>query len=133
MQLGVMFPQPDSGSDPGYIREFAQAAEDLGYTHIEFAEHVLGGDPAHHPDLAGTPYSHECVIHEPFTTMAYLAGVTHKIGLRTGILILPQRQTVLVAKQAAQIDLLSNGRLELGLGVGWNRLEFEALQMNFED
>jgi probable F420-dependent oxidoreductase len=97
------------------------------------ADHVLGADPkVHaHPSLAN--YSHESVVHEALTLLAYLAAITRRITLATGILILPQRQTVLVAKQAAQIDVLSGGRLRLGIGVGWNAVEYEALNETFEN
>ncbi|MSQ06784.1 MAG: LLM class F420-dependent oxidoreductase [Dehalococcoidia bacterium] len=133
MDIGVIFPQTEIGPDPGAVREFAQAAEDLGYTHLFIADHVLGGDPQHHPHLANSYYTHHSVMHEPFTLMGYLAGVTKRVGLGTGILILPQRQTALVAKQAAEVDVLSGGRMRLGVGVGWNPLEYQALNQDFHN
>ena len=133
MQIGAIFPQTEIGSDPGAIREYAQAAEELGYSHLFIADHVLGADPAHHDHVVDSYYTHRSVIHESFTLMGYLAGVTRHIGLTTGILILPQRATALVAKQAAEVDVLSGGRLRLGIGVGWNHVEYEALGRNFRD
>ena len=133
MQIGAIFPQTEIGSDPGAIRDYAQAAEDLGYSHLFIADHVLGADAAHHQHVVGSPYTHESVMHEPFALMGYLSAVTKTMGLCTGILILPQRQTVLVAKQAAEVDVLSGGRLRLGIGVGWNHVEYEALGQNFHD
>ena len=133
MQIGAIFPQTEIGSDPGAIRDYAQAAEDLGYSHLFIADHVLGADPKHHQHVVGSPYTHESVMHEPFALMGYLSAVTKTMGLCTGILILPQRQTVLVAKQAAEVDMLSGGRLRLGIGVGWNHVEYEALGQNFHD
>ncbi len=133
MQIGAIFPQTEIGADPGEVRYFAQAVEDLGYTYIYIADHVLGADPAHHSHQNYAIYNHQSVIHESLTVLGYLAAVTQKVGLVTGILILPQRQTALVAKQAAEIDVLSGGRLRLGIGVGWNPVEFEALGENFHD
>ena len=133
MQIGAIFPQTEIGSDPGAIRDYAQAAEGLGYSHLFIADHVLGADPEHHQHVAGSAYTHESVMHEPFALMGYLSAVTKTMGLCTGILILPQRQTVLVAKQAAEVDVLSGGRLRLGIGVGWNHVEYEALGQNFRD
>ena len=130
MKLGVIFPQTEIGSDPGAIREFAQAAEELGYHHILVYDHVLGADPDKHPDWGGA-YTMHSAFHEPFVLFGYLAGLTSTINLTTGIIILPQRQTVLVAKQAAAIDVLSNGRMRLGVGLGWNRVEYEALGEDF--
>ena len=133
MQIGAIFPQTEIGSDPGAIREYAQAAEELGYSHLFIADHVLGASSDHHPHVADGYYTHRAIIHESFTTMGYLAAITRRIGLTTGILILPQRATALVAKQAAAVDVLSNGRLRLGIGVGWNHVEYEALNRNFRD
>lgn len=133
MQIGVIFPQTEIEPDPGAIRNFAQAAEELGYAHIFIADHVLGADDRVHQHASLRSYNHESVVHEPLTMMGYLAAITDKVGLVTGILILPQRQTVLVAKQAAEVDILSGGRLRLGIGVGWNHIEFEALGQNFHD
>ena len=133
MQIGAIFPQTEIGADPVQVREFAQAVEDLGYAYIFIADHVLGADDAHHRHDYYEIYNHRSLIHESLTVLGYLAAVTKTVGLVTGILILPQRQTVLVAKQAAEVDVLSGGRLRLGIGVGWNPVEFEALGQNFKD
>ena len=133
MQVGVVFPQTEIGADPGAIREYVQAVEDLGYSHIFIADHVLGADPRHHPEIQPVPYTHESLIHEPLTLMGYMAAITRTIGLATGVLILPQRQTVLVAKQAAEVDVLSGGRVRLGVGLGWNPVEYEALGEDFHN
>ena len=133
MEVGVIFPQTEIEPDPAAIKDFAQAAEGMGYSYIFIADHVLGADPAHHDFPALRTYNHKSVVHEVMTLMGYLAGVTERIGLVTGILILPQRQTVLVAKQAAEVDVLSGGRLRLGIGVGWNTVEYEALGEDFHN
>ncbi len=132
MQLGVVFPQNEIGEDPGAVRGFAEAAEDLGYAHLIFYDHVLGADTARRPDWQG-PYSHRDTFHEPMVTFGYLAALTSRIELVTAVIILPQRQTALLAKQAAQVDVLSGGRLRLGVGIGWNDVEYEALNENFHD
>ena len=131
MELGVTVPIVEFGDDLGGVREFVQAAEELGYTHIRILDHVLGADPQYHPEVPRFPYTHQSYIHEPFTLMAFLSGITTTIKLVTGILILPQRQTALVAKQAAEVDVLSGGRLRLGIGIGWNPVEYEALGQDF--
>jgi len=133
MKVGVIFPQTECGTDIARIAEFVRAVETMGFDHLFVADHVLGADPKvrSHPSLA--TYSHEAVVHEALTLMAYLAGITRRLTLATGILILPQRQTALVAKQAAEIDVLSGGRLRLGIGVGWNAVEFEALNETFDN
>ena len=130
MQLGVVFPQTEIGNDPAIVRDYGQAAEALGYRHVLAFDHVLGGNAATH-DLRG-PYKHTDAFHEPFVLFGFLAAVT---GLEfvTGIIILPQRQSALVAKQAAALDVLCEGRLRLGVAVGWNHVEFEALGMDFSD
>lgn len=132
MQLGVVFPQNEIGEDPGAVRAFAEAAEGLGYEHLIFYDHVLGADTDRRPDWQG-PYSHRDTFHEPMVTFGYLAALTSRIELVTAVIILPQRQTALLAKQAAQVDVLSGGRLRLGVGVGWNDVEYEALNENFHD
>lgn len=132
MQLGVIFPQTEIGADPGAVRDYAQAAESLGYEHLLAFDHVLGADASKRASW-DRPYQHTDMFHEPFVLFGYLAGVTEKIQLTTGIIILPQRQTALVAKQAAAVDVLSGGRLRLGIGIGWNEVEFEALCQNFHD
>ena len=129
MQLGAVFPQTEIGSDPEPVRDFAVAAEELGYDYLLVYDHVIGADPSKHT-LVG-PYTHDSMFHEPFVLFGYLAAITQRMDLVTGILILPQRQTALVAKQAAEVDLLSGGRLILGVGVGWNQVEFEVLGEDF--
>ncbi len=130
MKLGVVFPQNEIGNDPIAIRDYAQAAEELGYTHLLAYDHVLGAHPDREPKLTG-PYTDEHPFHEPFVLFGYLAGLTRSIELATGILILPQRQTALVAKQAAEVDVLTGGRLRLGIGTGWNTVEYEALGVDW--
>jgi probable F420-dependent oxidoreductase len=124
MLLNALFPTRDIGTDPAKIRDWAQAAEGLGYHCIEVADHVFGAAPR--GDWKPV-YSETDPFHETFTTMAFIAAVTKTIQLCSGVLILPQRQTGLVAKQAAEVDILSGGRLRLGVGVGWNHVEYEAL------
>ena len=131
MQVGVVFPQTEIGADPAGIRDYVQAAEALGYAHIRIADHVLGADPAFYPRAGGTDYTSRSVVHEALTTVAYMAAITSRLELVTGVLILPQRQTALVAKQAAEVDVLSGGRLRLGIGLGWNTVEYEALGEDF--
>lgn len=134
MRLGAIFPQTEIGNDPAAIRDYAQAAEQLGYDHLLVYDHVLGAHPDRFQALGfRPPYTHETQFHEPFVLFGYLAGLTSKIELVTGILILPQRQTALVAKQAAAVDVLSKGRLRLGVGIGWNAVEYEALGENFKN
>ena len=133
MEIGVIFPQTEIEPDVVAIRDFAQAAQDLGYSYFFIADHVLGADPRAYDHPLFGMYNHESVVHESLTTMGYLAAVTPDMGLMSGILILPQRQTALVAKQAAEIDVLCGGKLRLGIGVGWNFVEYEALGMNFAD
>lgn len=131
MRIGVTFPQAEITADPLAVRDYAQAAEQLGYTHLLVYDHVVGADITHRPDWRG-PYTHHTLFHEPFVLFGYLAALT-RLELVTGILILPQRQTVLVAKQAAEVDVLSQGRLRLGVGIGWNAVEYQALNETFED
>jgi len=131
MQIGVVFPQTEIGADPAVIRAFAAGAEELGYAHLVAYDHVLGADPAGHPGWSG-PYDVDTTFHEPFVLMGYLAAFT-SLELVTSIVILPQRQTALVAKQAAEVDLLSEGRPRLGVGLGWNSVEYEALGKDFND
>jgi len=130
MQLGVVFPQTEIGSDPVAIPDYAQAVEALGYDHLLVYDHVVGANPERPGGWDG-PYSSRTPFHEPFVLFGYLAGPTERLQLFTGILILPQRQTALVAKQAAAVDVLSRGRLTLGVGVGWNFVECEALGQDF--
>ena len=132
MRVGVTLPQTEMGTDPIAIGDYVRAIEDLGYDHIQCLDHVLGANSASRPEWRG-PYDHEDLIHEPLILYGFLAGITRKVELVTAIVILPQRQTALVAKQAAEIDVLSGGRLRLGIGIGWNEVEFEALGENFHD
>jgi probable F420-dependent oxidoreductase len=129
MKIGVLFPQTEIGTDPIAMRDFAQTAEGLGFTHLLAFEHVLGTDPALHDGWEG--YTNRSQFHEPFVLFGYLAGVTRTIELGTVVMVLPQRQTALVAKQAAEVDLLSGGRLRLGVGVGYNAQEFAGLGEDF--
>lgn len=129
MQIGVTFPQTEIGADPAVIRDYAQAAEGMGYRHLVAFDHVLGADPTHRPGWRG--YTHRQMFHEPFVLFGYLAALTH-LEFVPAVIILPQRQTTLVAKQAAEVDVLTGGKLRLGIGVGWNPVEYEALGMNFQ-
>jgi probable F420-dependent oxidoreductase len=135
VRLGIGFPHQVIGTNPAEVRDFAQAAEAAGFDYLSAIEHVAG---AHAERFAGVdtgfpapPYLHDYPFHEPFTLFAFLAGVTSRIELVTSVLVLPQRQTVLVAKQAAEVALLSGNRLRLGVGVGWNHAEFESLGADF--
>ena len=130
MKTGAVFPQTEIGSDPAAVRDYVQAVEELGYAHMMVYDHVLGADTSHHATWEGS-YTSESMFHEPFVLFGYLAGITTKIELVTAVLILGQRQTALVAKQAAEVDLLTGGRLRLGVGVGWNHVEYEALNQEF--
>ncbi len=132
MDIGVVFPQVEIGQDAAAIRDYAQAVEGMGYTHALVFDHVLGANPERPGGWKG-PYTYRHAFHEPFVLFGFLAGVTGRLGLTTGIVILPQRQTALVAKQAAAVDVLSGGRLRLGVGVGWNAVEFEALGESFKN
>jgi probable F420-dependent oxidoreductase len=132
MRIGVVFPQTEIGDDPIAIRDYAQAAEALGYQHLLIYDHVLGASTANRPDWRG-PYTSDTLFHEPFVLFGYLAGLTQRLELVTGVIILPQRQTALVAKQAAEIDVLSGGRLRLGVGIGWNEVEYQALGEDFHN
>ncbi len=128
MQVGVTFPQTEIGADPGAIRDYAQAVEGLGYKHLVVFDHVLGADPTNRPGWRG--YTQRDMFHEPFVLFGYLAALTH-LELVPAVIILPQRQTALVAKQAAEVNILTGGKLRLGVGVGWNPVEYEALGSNF--
>jgi probable F420-dependent oxidoreductase len=130
MNTGVVFPQTEFGNDPIAIRDYAQTAEGLGFSHIIAYDHVVGANPNRPGGFQG-PYTYETAFHEPFVLFGFMAGVTHRIGFAPGIIILPQRQTVLVAKQAASLDVLSGGRLRLGVGIGWNETEYTALNEDF--
>jgi probable F420-dependent oxidoreductase len=131
MKVGVVFPQTEIGADPASIRTYARGVEELGFSHLVAYDHVLGADPQVHRGWSG-PYDVHTTFHEPMVLFGYLAAIT-SLELVTGILILPQRQTALVAKQAAEVDILSHGRLRLGIGLGWNPVEYEALGKRFSD
>jgi probable F420-dependent oxidoreductase len=129
MRIGVVFPQTELGGDAGAVRAWAQRAGELGFTHVLAYDHVVGADPAVHTGWDG-PYDVHTTFHEPMVLYGYLAALT-SMELVTGIIILPQRQTALVAKQAAEVDLLTGGKFRLGVGIGWNRVEYEALGQDF--
>ena len=131
MQVGVVYPQNELKGDPNALRRIGKAVEDLGFDHLSAYDHVLGAVHADRtPPLTG-PYTERDTFHDPFVMYAHLAGITERIGFATGILVLPQRQTALVARQAADVDLLSGGRLRLGVGIGWNYVEYESLGQDF--
>lgn len=132
IKVGVVYPQTEYGSNPNMIREYAQLAETSGYTHILAYDHVLGANPNRPGGWQG-PYTSDTPFIEPFILFSYMAAVTQSIDLTTGVIILPQRQTALVAKQAATLDVLSQGRLRLGVGIGWNQVEYESLKENFHN
>jgi probable F420-dependent oxidoreductase len=128
MQIGVTFPQNEIGADPAGVREYVQAVEEAGYKHLVIYDHVLGADPTNRPGWRG--YTDKSLFHEPFVLFGYLAAFS-KLELATAVTILPQRQTALVAKQTAEIDVLTGGKFRLGVGVGWNPVEYEGLGMDF--
>jgi probable F420-dependent oxidoreductase len=130
MRIGAVLPQTEIGADAGAVRAYGQRVEELGFSHVLAYDHVVGADPVVHAGWSG-PYDVDTTFHEPLVTFGYLAAVTTKLELVTGVIILPQRQAVLVAKQAAEVDLLSGGRLRLGVGIGWNPVEYEALGEDF--
>lgn len=130
MIVGVVFPQTEFGHDPLALRDYAQTAEELGYSHIAAYDHVLGANPER-PGGWQRPYTHETAFLEPFVLFSYLAGMTTKAIFATNVIILPQRQTALVAKQAATLDVLCGGRVRLGVGIGWNPVEYTALNEDF--
>ncbi|MGH3796208.1 MAG: LLM class flavin-dependent oxidoreductase [Pseudonocardiaceae bacterium] len=129
MRAGVIFPQNEIGADPGAIRAYATAVSELGYQHILVYDHILGVDPAVHVGWQGW-YDVDSTFHEPFVLFGFLAGLT-SLELVSGVIVAPQRQTALVAKQAAEVDILCGGRFRLGVGIGWNAVEYQALGMDF--
>ncbi|MFK4041420.1 LLM class F420-dependent oxidoreductase [Nonomuraea wenchangensis] len=129
MQIGVVFPQSEIGADPGAVRAYGRRVEELGFRHVLAYDHVVGADPDVHEGWSG-PYDVHTTFHEPMVLFGYLAALT-SLELVTGIIILPQRQAVLAAKQAAEVDLLTGGRFRMGVGLGWNRVEYEALGADF--
>ncbi|MGI9148681.1 MAG: LLM class F420-dependent oxidoreductase [Chloroflexota bacterium] len=132
MQIGVVFPQTEIGPDPAGVRAYAQAVQQIGFKHLVVYDHVVGADPASYPGWSG-PYTDKSQFHEPFAVFGFLAAIAPNLELVTGVIILPQRQTVLVAKQAAEVDVLTGGKLRLGVGIGWNTVEYEALGMDFHN
>jgi alkanesulfonate monooxygenase SsuD/methylene tetrahydromethanopterin reductase-like flavin-dependent oxidoreductase (luciferase family) len=132
MQPGVVFPQTEIGADPAAIRAYVQAVQDLGYRHLMVYDHVLGADPTAYPGWSG-PYTCHSLFHEPMVLFGYLAAMAPELELVTGVIILPQRQTVLAAKQAAEVDVLTGGKFRMGIGIGWNPVEYEGLGTNFHD
>jgi probable F420-dependent oxidoreductase len=131
MRIGVVFPQTEIGSDPSGVKQYAQAAQQMGYEHLMAYDHVLGADPSVRPGWTG--YAAQDLFHEPMVLYGYLAAVTPSLELVTAVIILPQRQTVLAAKQAAEVDILTHGNFRYGIGIGWNPVEYEGLGMNFRD
>lgn len=131
VRIGVVFPQTEIGGDVGAVRAYGERVHELGFTHILAYDHVIGADPDVHRGWAG-PYNVTTTFHEPFVLFGYLAAIA-SMELVTGIIILPQRQTVLAAKQAAEVDLLTGGRFRLGVGIGWNAVEYEALGKDFSN
>ena len=132
MKIGVVFPQTEFKPDLMQVRDYGQAVEELGFSHIHAYDHVLGANPERPGGWSGS-YTFKDPFFEPFVLFSYLAGLTRKIEFATGILILPQRQTALVAKQAVTLDILSKGRFRLGVGNGWNEVEYIALEENFHN
>ena len=131
MQYGAVLPHSEIGTDPGALRAYLQGVEALGLTHLLVYDHVLGADRSRHAGFSG-PYDKDTGFHEPLTFLAFAAGVTERLDLVTTVLILPQRQAALVAKQAAEVAIVSDNRLRLGVGTGWNTVEYEALGVPFE-
>ena len=132
MEIGAVFPHNEIGTDPQAIKDYAQGVEELGVTHLLIYDHVLDADRDRPGGFEG-PYDKDVAFHEPFTTFAFIAAVTKKLDMITTVMILPQRQTVLVAKQAAELAILSNNRFKLGIGVGWNTVEYTGLNENFKN
>src|SRR6267378_747701 len=130
MQAGAVFPQLEIGTDPEVVAKYTRTVEELGYDHLVIFDHVLGADSGRPGGWTGV-YDHRSMFHEPFVLYGYLAAITTRLKLATAVIVLPQRQTALVAKQAAEVDILSRGRLILGVGIGWNQVEYEALGMSF--
>jgi probable F420-dependent oxidoreductase len=132
MKIGAVFPQTEIGADPVSVRDYAQAVEGLGYDYLLAYDHVLGANPDRPGGWKGR-YTYQHLFHEPLVLMGYLAAITRRVELVTGVVILPQRQTALVAKQAVEVDVLSGGRLRFGVGLGWNEIEYLGLGMNFHN
>jgi probable F420-dependent oxidoreductase len=132
MKIGAIFPQLDLGADRGAIREYGESVDEMGFHHLLAFDHVVGADTTVHVGWAG-PYDVHSTFHEPFVLFGFLAGICPTLEFATGIVILPQRQTVLVAKQAAEVDIVSGGKFRLGVGIGWNDVEYEALGEQFNN
>ena len=132
MKIGAVFPQTEISLDPIIIKDFAQAVEALGFDHLLAYDHVVGQDTTNLPDW-NMPYNHKSSFQEPLMLFSYLAGLTKELSFMTAVIILPQRQTTLVAKQAANLDIYCDGRLRVGVGLGWNKIEYEALNEKFEN
>jgi len=130
MQAGAVFPQLEIGTDPDVIAKYARSVEELGYDHLVIFDHVLGADSNRSGGWTGA-YDHRSMFHEPLVLFGYLAAITTRLRLATAVVVLPQRETALVAKQAAEVDVLTRGRLVLGVGIGWNEVEYQALGMSF--
>jgi probable F420-dependent oxidoreductase len=130
MKIGLVFPQTEFGNDPAALHDYTQTAESLGFSHIMAYDHVLGANPDRPGGWRG-PYTHQTPFHEVFVLFSFMAALTTTLEFITGILILPQRETAVVAKQAASLDVLSNGRFRLGIGVGWNKVEMESIGFDF--
>lgn len=131
MRVGAVFPHLEIGADPGAVRDWAQAVEEIGFQHVVAFDHVLGAGTDTRPGWYG--FTNDDLFHEVFVLFGFLAAATRSLELATGVLVLPQRQTALVAKQAAEVDVLSGGRMRLGVGLGWNRVEYDALGVPFTD
>ncbi|MEV5961913.1 LLM class F420-dependent oxidoreductase [Kribbella sp. NPDC051952] len=129
MKIGAVFPQLEIGADPSVVRDWTTTVEQVGYSHALAYDHVLGADAANRPGWTG--YTDKSLFHEVFVLFGYMAAITTSLELVTGVLVFPQRQTALVAKQAAEVDVLSGGRLRLGVGIGWNQVEYQALGVPF--
>jgi probable F420-dependent oxidoreductase len=132
VRVGVVFPQTEIGADVAGVRAYIQAVHELGYKHLLAYDHVVGADPSHHSPWTG-PYTNKSMFHEPFLLFAYAAALAPDLEMVSGVFILPQRQAVLVAKQAAELDVLTGGKQRMGVGIGWNHVEYEALGMRFEN
>jgi probable F420-dependent oxidoreductase len=132
MRIGVVFPQTEIGADPAGIKAYAQAVQEMGFAHLAVYDHVLGADTSVRPNFAG-PYTSESLFHEPMVLFGYLAALAPELELVTSVIILPQRQTVLAAKQAAEVDVLTRGKLRFGIGIGWNDVEYEGLGLDFRN
>jgi probable F420-dependent oxidoreductase len=130
LKIGLVYPQTEFGADPAAIRDYAQTAEGLGFSHILAYDHILGANPERPGGWQG-PYTYQHPFLEPLTLFTYMAAFTQKIEFATGVIILPQRQTAVFAKQAATLDVLCGGRLRLGIGLGWNAVEYTALNEDF--